>query len=828
MPCYKDERCTSPKVSSPADRIGCNAGDAHPNCRFCGFGEFESIPCPGSALSDKSAALSGDEGEGGVNLIVIALGVSLAVLFVLAFCLVRWCRKMRREHSKAEDKLQKRRVVRRLSLAMSGGNAYPEMNTLTNVVSEGSNTIEWKRLELERLLGVGRLGKCYVATLDKQADKMVLRRLDPQMANLFNGYAGLQAYIDITKVIPSHPHLVELVGLVTDGISNHGLLTPQLPHTLSAMLAKARASTVVASKIRKGWLQVAQGIVDAVCHLHSFDTPHRMLHPNYVLFDAKMTVKLIDYGFPKKVVADALDTENNDKTRQMYSGTTGDLPILYAAPEILLEGPKHLSKPADVWALGCLVARIASTRELYESVSQGGGSTPRDSTSDGLAGLEQALLSDTWREWLDVVLTDVVSGSLNPADDLDKFSSKVPPNAAAFVRSCAVAEPTDRPTIEAVAQLLKAIPKPGQVPATARRASKLERRMSSANPQDNVSPSKLPAPSMQIAAAALPSPGAGVAPVPIPRTSPADAPKVGAPQTEPCGGDDDDDGAPTYLALAADRMRSPTSSTTDSTSANGERDSSTGTKAAATRLPPRGNRAQTLPVTAPSADERDSSAGTKSTATRLPPRGNRAQTLPVAAPAADERDSAIGTKAAPTRLAPRGGDRGASSQAKADDDSPVAVREHSPSMVYLPTRIGGGVSLAEGSERAVYMPLASPPVLDHLEDVQEDGDGALHLTAEDLAEPGDAIAAKSVFLNPPDHGHTSVGGAPPGMGEKSHGLAEKSRGLAEKSRGLAEKSLSNRGLAEKSLSNRGSQSKRKQPDRAAVLSETSATDRLYI
>ena len=40
-PCYYDPACALGTVS-----LGCNAGGVHPNCRFCGFGGFEGIPCP--------------------------------------------------------------------------------------------------------------------------------------------------------------------------------------------------------------------------------------------------------------------------------------------------------------------------------------------------------------------------------------------------------------------------------------------------------------------------------------------------------------------------------------------------------------------------------------------------------------------------------------------------------------------------------------------------------------------------------------------------------------------------------------------------------------
>ena len=39
-PCYYDPSC------SEGESLGCNAGGVDQNCRFCGFGEFEDVPCP--------------------------------------------------------------------------------------------------------------------------------------------------------------------------------------------------------------------------------------------------------------------------------------------------------------------------------------------------------------------------------------------------------------------------------------------------------------------------------------------------------------------------------------------------------------------------------------------------------------------------------------------------------------------------------------------------------------------------------------------------------------------------------------------------------------
>ena len=391
-------------------------------------------------------------------------------------------------------------------------------------------------------------------------------------------------------------------------------------------------------------------------------------------------MKLVDYSFPKPVVADALGCKDSDATPQLPSDQLGDLPILYAAPEILLEGPKHLDKPADVWALGCLVARIASTRPLYDSVRPD--------------GLDEHLLSDAGREWLDDVLSEIVSSRLSPADDLQMAPDKLSQHAAEFVRACAVAEPTDRPDIEAVAALLKerrrAAARDGRMTRREARETRREARetlrqlpmsAAEADPRrsgrfiehERVEPSRLPAPSMHIPAAALPAPVGSAA---IAQSSAAassmmagaaaaeqlqvvarrgdarrsDARRSGARQSEII---DDDQESASFLVLA------PVSTTACVSSADAARDSAAGTKAIAARPPARGTRTDNAPADS-AADE--------------------------AAAPVSVREHTPSMVYLPTRI----GDITAADGAADDDDvqAPVSVREHTPSMVYLPTRIG--------------------------------------------------------------------------------------------------------------------------------------------
>jgi len=48
--CFEDTRCSGVDGPDPFGGLGCNAGGVAWNCRFCGFGGFNDITCPGAEV----------------------------------------------------------------------------------------------------------------------------------------------------------------------------------------------------------------------------------------------------------------------------------------------------------------------------------------------------------------------------------------------------------------------------------------------------------------------------------------------------------------------------------------------------------------------------------------------------------------------------------------------------------------------------------------------------------------------------------------------------------------------------------------------------------
>lgn len=85
--------------------------------------------------------------------------------------------------------------------------------------------------------------------------------------------------------------------------------------------------------------------------LHSRHIIYRDLKPDNVMIDKEGHIKIIDFGFAKKL------TNQNNKNFRTYTncGTIG-----YTAPEILTGISAGYSFPVDIWSFGILMAELLS------------------------------------------------------------------------------------------------------------------------------------------------------------------------------------------------------------------------------------------------------------------------------------------------------------------------------------------------------------------------------------------------------------------------------------------------------------------------------------
>jgi len=97
-------------------------------------------------------------------------------------------------------------------------------------------------------------------------------------------------------------------------------------------------------------------LINGLIYLHSCHILHRDLKPANILITAKGVVKIGDLGLARLV---------QDPLQNLVSGDKVVVTIWYRAPELLL-GAKHYTKAVDVWAVGCVMAELASLRPIFK------------------------------------------------------------------------------------------------------------------------------------------------------------------------------------------------------------------------------------------------------------------------------------------------------------------------------------------------------------------------------------------------------------------------------------------------------------------------------
>ncbi|KAJ7583687.1 kinase-like domain-containing protein [Mycena floridula] len=122
----------------------------------------------------------------------------------------------------------------------------------------------------------------------------------------------------------------------------------QVIHHHSQNLRCPIASAVLKSLI----YQLFNGLI----YLHSCHILHRDLKPANVLISASGVVKIGDLGLARLIY---------EPLQPLFAGDKVVVTIWYRAPELLL-GAKHYNKAIDCWAVGCVMAELASLRPIFK------------------------------------------------------------------------------------------------------------------------------------------------------------------------------------------------------------------------------------------------------------------------------------------------------------------------------------------------------------------------------------------------------------------------------------------------------------------------------
>jgi cGMP-dependent protein kinase len=103
----------------------------------------------------------------------------------------------------------------------------------------------------------------------------------------------------------------------------------------------------------------AASVILGFKHMHTKNIAYRDLKPENILIDSNGYVKIIDFGFAKKIPNVGADGVSHDKTYTLC-GTPE-----YLAPEIVMS--KGYDKGVDYWAYGCLVYELFLGRTPFQA-----------------------------------------------------------------------------------------------------------------------------------------------------------------------------------------------------------------------------------------------------------------------------------------------------------------------------------------------------------------------------------------------------------------------------------------------------------------------------
>ncbi|RLN75738.1 hypothetical protein BBJ28_00007543 [Nothophytophthora sp. Chile5] len=263
-----------------------------------------------------------------------------------------------------------------------------------------------EKVIVQQLINRGGFGEVYAGSYNDQ--RVAIKKSIAQV-NAFLAEVKLMASLE-------HPHIVRLVGVAWDSLTDLCVLSEYMMIDLKALLLKFEERHIPVG-FDHDKVKVALHVAHALTYLHSCAPPviHRDLKSKNILLNESMDAKVTDFGISRERV-DATMTAGVDTS-------------LWMAPEVML-GERHDDK-ADIFSFGVVLLELSMHSLPY--------SFARNNSSSGQR------LTDA------VILQMVAAGNLRV-----HFSEAGPQSMVDLGLACVSMDPKQRPTAaEALYRLQK-------------------------------------------------------------------------------------------------------------------------------------------------------------------------------------------------------------------------------------------------------------------------------------------------------------------------------------------------------------------------------------
>ena len=154
-----------------------------------------------------------------------------------------------------------------------------------------------------------------------------------------------------------HPNIIKLIDVVCTNDKNC-MVVEDGGENLGMRIKKHRAEGVPPCP---GLNSFILQLLKAVAHVHSRDVVHADLKPQNMVVDEHGVLRLIDFGCA------FVDLPGHRSKRDFEDTPVGGLEygtIPYRAIEVML-GARDFGKPADMWAVGCIMFELIVCRGLF-------------------------------------------------------------------------------------------------------------------------------------------------------------------------------------------------------------------------------------------------------------------------------------------------------------------------------------------------------------------------------------------------------------------------------------------------------------------------------